>query len=306
MRSVARDPLVHFAVLGAVMFGAFALLQDEADAPPSSTEIRYTVDDVAQLLFGFEAQWNRPPTQEEFNALVEDRVRQDILYREALALGLDKNDTIVMRRMAQKMQFIAEDTAAAHAPTTEELKAWFAENGDLFRMAPRVSFRHLYFSPDRRGKNARADAEAALASLAGQPETLPEGTAPGDRFMFQDYYGERTPQAIAREFGPQFAQAVAQLPPGSWQGPVQSGLGWHLVYVDKLIPGRVPAFEEIAEEVKTAWLGKQKAAAWQKAYDGMRAKYTVLLPVPTEDAITDISRAVPAASAAVSDDGAPL
>jgi hypothetical protein len=306
MRRVARDPLVHFVILGGVMFGAFALLQDKTDAPASPTEIRYTVDDVAQLIFGFEAQWNRQPTQEEFNALVEDRVRQDILYREALALGLDKDDTIVIRRMAQKMQFIAEDTAAAHAPTTEELKAWFAENGDLFRMAPRVSFRHLYFSPDRRGKNARADAEAALASLAGQPETLPEGTAPGDRFMFQDYYGERTPQAIAREFGPQFAQAVAQLPPGSWQGPVQSGLGWHLVYVDKLIPGRVPAFEEIAEEVKTAWLGKQKAAAWQKAYDGMRAKYTVLLPVPTEDAIADMSRALPAASAAVSDDGAPL
>ncbi|MCB1486755.1 MAG: peptidyl-prolyl cis-trans isomerase [Bauldia sp.] len=303
---MARDPLVHFVILGGVMFGAFALLRDKTDAPASQTEIRYTVDDVAQLIVGFEAQWSRPPTQEEFNALVEDRVRQDILYREALALGLDKDDTIVMRRMAQKMQFIAEDTVTAHAPTTDELKAWFAENSDLFRMAPRVSFRHLYFSPDRRGKNARADAEAALAGLAGQPETLPEGTAPGDRFMFQDYYGERTPQAIAREFGPQFAQAVAQLPAGSWQGPVQSGLGWHLVYVDKIIPGRVPAFEEIAEEVKTAWLGKQKAAAWQKAYDEMRAKYTVLLPVPTEDAIADVSRAVPAASAAVSDDGAPL
>jgi len=284
VRSVARDPFVHFLVLGGVLFGAYTVFGDQSPATPPPTEIRYTVDDVAQLLMGFEAQWRRPPTQEEFNALVEDRVRQDILYREALALGLDKNDTIVMRRMAQKMQFMAEDLAAAREPTTDELKTWFAKNTDLFQMAPRLSFRHLYFSPDSRGQNARADAEAALAALKGQPQTLPDGSAPGDRFMFQDYYGERTAQSIAREFGPQFAQEIAKLPAGSWQGPVKSGLGWHLVYVDKVIPGRVPAFEEIANEVKTAWLGRQKAAAWKKAYDEMRAKYTILLPVLEDDA----------------------
>lgn len=283
MRGMAREPLVHFVILGGVMFGVFALLQGKADGPASPTEIRYTVDDVAQLILGFEAQWSRPPTQEEFNALVEDRVRQDVLYREALALGLDKNDTIVMRRMAQKMQFIAEDLAAAREPTRDELKAWFAQNTGLFQMAPRLSFRHIYFSPDSRGRNARADAQRALAEIGGQPEMLPDGQSQGDRFMFQNYYAERTPQAIAREFGPQFAQAITELPTGRWQGPVQSGLGWHLVFVDKVIPGRVPAFDEIADEVKTAWLGKKKAEAWARSYDELRAKYTVLLPVPEGD-----------------------
>jgi hypothetical protein len=98
--------------------------------------------------------------------------------------------------------------------------------------------------------------------------------------MFQDYYGDRTPEAIAKEFGPQFAVALEKLKPGSWQGPVESGYGWHLVFVDIVIPGRVPAFEEIEPDVKTAWLGQQKQQAWQKAYGEMRAKYTVLLPGP--------------------------
>ncbi|MBA5777534.1 peptidyl-prolyl cis-trans isomerase [Stappia sp. F7233] len=275
----ARDPLLHFLVLGGVMSGVFVLLDDRTEAL-MPTEIRYTVDDVARLILGFETQWNRPPTQAEFNALVEDRVREDILYREALALGLDKDDTIVRRRMAQKMQFLAEDIAAAREPTIAELKSWYADNNRLFEMAPRLSFRHIYFSPDRRGKNAQADAAAALEELSGTSADRVEGSGLGDRFMFQDYYGERSLQAIAREFGAGFAQSIDDLQPGVWSGPVQSGLGWHLVRVDKVIAGRVPRFEEVANEVKTAWLGQQKAEAWRKSYDEMRAKYTVLLPVP--------------------------
>ncbi|NRG16086.1 peptidyl-prolyl cis-trans isomerase [Rhizobiales bacterium] len=290
-RSVARDPLSHFLVLGFVLFGAYQILQPDLERVDPPTEIRFTVDDLAQLVIGFEAQWSRPPTQAEFNAVLEDRVRQDILYREALALGLDREDTIVKRRMAQKMQFLAEDLAAAREPTIDELKAWYADNTRLFEMSPRLSFRHIYFSPDSRGRKARDDAMAALATLAGAPQTLPEGTTLGDRFMFQDYYGERSLQEIAREFGPQFVQEVVQLPSGAWIGPVQSGLGWHLIYIDKVIPGRVPAFEEVASDVKTAWLGQQKAEAWQKAYDEMRAKYTVLLPVP-ETAAAGIGAAI--------------
>ena len=102
--------------------------------------------------------------------------------------------------------------------------------------------------------------------------------------MFQDYYRDRAPDYLGKEFGPQFAQAVAKLAPGSWQGPVESGFGWHLVFVDTVIPGRVPAFEEIEPDVKTAWLGEQKVQAWQKAYKEMRAKYTVLLPAPPNGA----------------------
>ena len=205
--------------------------------------------------------------------MVEDKIKEEVLYREGLAMGLEKGDTIVKRRMAQKVQFLAEDVATAHEPATAELKAWFEKNSSKFAMPSRYSFRHIYFSPDKRGTNAHEDAAQALARIAGQPENSTLSPSVADRFMFQDYYGDRTPSAIAKKFGPQFAVAIERLKPGSWQGPIESGFGWHLVFVDAVIPGRVPAFEEVESEVKTAWLGEQKAQAWQKAYQSLRSNY---------------------------------
>jgi hypothetical protein len=218
-------------------------------------------------------------------------------------MGLDKDDEIVKRRMAQKMQFLAEDVAAAREPMTDELRGWFEKNSGKFAQPPRLSFRHLYFSPDRRGDRARDDAAQALAKLAGQPVDAKGANALADPFMFQEYYRDRTPEFLGKELGPQFALAVAKFAPGSWQGPIASGYGWHLVFVDTVVPGRVPAFEEIEADVRTAWLGEQKALAWEKAYKEMRAKYTVLLPAPPDskaDASTSQVKKAPAPSGPVS------
>jgi len=282
MKRWLREPLVHFLLLGALLFAVYHYVQPDRGAAPSSKQIQLTLDDLNQLKLSFQAQWRRPPTPEEFRRLVENKVQEEILYREALAMGLDKDDSIVKRRMAQKMQFLAEDVAAAYQPTTDELKGWYAKNSDKFSLPNRVSFRHLFFSPDRRGQRAEDDAVKALARIAGQTEDSKLAASLADRFMFQDYYGDRTTEQLGKEFGPQFAQAVAILPPGSWQGPVESGFGWHLVFVDTAIPGRVPAFEEVEQDVKTAWLGNQKQEAWQKSYKAMRAKYSVLMPVPPD------------------------
>ena len=280
VRRWLREPLLHFLLLGLVLFGAYSYLHRGRGGVESSKQIVLTIDDLQLMDSYFESQWHRQPTPAEFQAMVEDKVREEVLYREALAQGLDKDDTIVKRRMAQKMQFLAEDVAGAHEPSTDELKAWFDKNTDKFALPSRISFRHLYFSPDKRGKNAQEDAARALAKIAGQPEDSKLAAAVGDSFMFQDYYGDRAPSAIAKEFGPPFAVAIEKLKPGFWQGPIESGYGWHLVFVDTVIPGRIPAFEEIEPDVKTAWLGEQKKAAWQKAYAEMRAKYTLLLPGP--------------------------
>jgi len=277
-----REPLLHFALLGVALFAAYAYLHRGAAGLESSKQIALTLDDLRQLDAYFAAQWQRQPTQEEFARLLEDKVREEVLYREALAMGLDKDDTIVKRRMAQKIQFLAEDVAAAHEPTTDELRAWYEKNSEKFALPSRVSFRHLYFGPDRRGPRARDDAASALAKLAGLPEDSPVAASLGDPFMFQGYYGDRTSEQLAKELGPPFAQAVSRLTPGSWQGPIESGYGWHLVFVDTVVPGRVPAFEEVEPDVKTAWLGDQKERAWSKAYREMRAKYTVLLPAPPD------------------------
>jgi len=279
---IFREPLVHFLLIGAVLFGLYSFTQAGRTRTPPSQEIRLTLDELAQLTLLYQSQWRRLPTPEELQSLVESRIQQEILYREALAMGLDKDDEIVKRRMAQKMQFLAEDVAAAREPTTAELRSWFEKNSAKFAQPPRLSFRHLYFSPDRRGARARVDAQEALAKLAGQPVDAKGASALADPFMFQEYYRDRAPEFLGKEMGPQFALAVARLEPGSWQGPIESGFGWHLVFVDTAIPGRVPAFEEIEPDVRTAWLGEQKALAWEKAYKQMRANYTVLLPAPPE------------------------
>lgn len=291
MKRLLREPLLHFLLIGVALFVVYRFVRPNAKTTPSSKQIQLSLDDLAQLALIFQSQWKREPTAPELEHLMETRVQTEILYREALAMGLDKDDEIVKRRLAQKMQFLAED-AAPREPTAAELRSWYAKNSDQFAMPARVSFRHLYFSPDRRATRARDDAVKALAQLAGQSEDakLPESFA--DPFMFQEYYRDRATDYLSKEFGPQFAQAIAKLPTGSWQGPIESGLGWHLVFVDTAIPGHVPDFEEVEPDVKTAWLGEQKALAWEKAYQDMRAKYTVLLPKPPE-----IASAAPAPSA---------
>ena len=282
LRRWLREPLLHFLLLGVALFAVYGYTQRGRGGVESSKQIALSLDDVRQLAMYFESQWQRPPTPEEFDRLVENKVQEEVLYREALVMGLDKDDTIVKRRMAQKMQFLAEDVAAAREPTTPELKSWYEQHSEKFAQPSRFSFRHLYFSPDRRGARAHDAAVKALARLTGQPQEAKLAASLADPFMFQDYYRDRTPEYLGKEFGPQFAQAVERLSPGSWQGPIESGFGWHLVYVDTVIPGRVPAFEEIEPDVRTAWLGEQKALAWEKAYKDMRAKYTVLLPAPPD------------------------
>jgi peptidyl-prolyl cis-trans isomerase C len=273
-----REPLVHFLLIGSLLFIIYGAWGHSSQ--PGNKRIELTPDDLRQLQIGFAAQWERQPTPEELAGLVENRVREEILYREALAMGLDKDDDIVKRRMAQKMQFLTEDVANAHEPTTTELKAWFERNRDQFLLPGGITFRHLYFSPDRRGQRVHADAVKVLAKIAGQPEDSKTADALADAFMFQDYYGDRSPEQLVKEFGSQFAQTVFSLKPGSWQGPVESGYGWHLVFVDSFAPGRVPAFEEVEPDVKSAWLADQREQAKYKAYETMRAKYTVSLPTP--------------------------
>jgi hypothetical protein len=276
-----REPLVHFLLIGLGLFIIYGVLHPGSGRGGSLNQIVLTEDDLRQLQIAFTAQWRRPPTPEELAGLVNSKVREEILYREALALGLDKEDTIVKRRMAQKMDFLAEDLSDLSEPTSEELRVWFEKNSQRFALPPRVTFRHLYFSPDHRGARANADALRALGKLVGKTEGSPAAAALADPFMFQDYYGDRTPEQLAKEFGPNFAQSIFQLRPGSWQGPIESGYGWHLVWVDSITPSRVPQFEEVEQDVKSEWIEEQRSETKRKMFEAMRTRYEVVLPKPT-------------------------
>jgi hypothetical protein len=273
-----REPLTQFLLLGLALFVVYDLGNRHAGPREPSGRIELTADDLRQIGLAWVAQGRAAPSPEEMRRLIEARVREEILYREALALGLDRDDTIVRRRMAQKMEFLFEDVAALRDPTTNELKTWFEKSAARFTLPARATFRHLYFSPDRRGGRAREDAARALDTIAGTSMGSADATALGDPFMFQDYYGDRAPDDVARTFGPAFTEALFQQTPGAWAGPIESGYGWHLVWVDSLTPARVPAFEEVEPKVKTGWFEEQRAETRAKAFEVMRARYEVVLP----------------------------
>jgi peptidyl-prolyl cis-trans isomerase C len=275
-----REPLAQFVLLGITLFAASRFLSPAPGRTPPSRQIVLTLDDLRQLQIGFAAQWQRAPSEQEMVGLLENRIKEEILYREALAMGLDKDDTIVKRRMAQKMEFLAEDVSASHEPTAEELGAWFAKNSKQFTQPARITFRLVYFSPDHRGPRTKEDAEKALPKLAGKPAGWPGAAALGDPFVMADYVADRTPEQVAKDFGPPFARALFEQKRGAWTGPVESGYGWNLVFVDALTPERIPTFEEVEPDVKAAWLAARKADAWDSAYKTMRAKYELVLPAP--------------------------
>jgi parvulin-like peptidyl-prolyl isomerase len=273
-----REPLLQLLLGGLLLFAVHAWLNRGREAADADRRIEITADDLRQIEVAWLAQGRAAPTPEQLRQLVEARVREEILYREALGLGLDTDDVIVRRRLAQKMEFLFEDVAALSEPTSEELQAWFEENSERFATPARASFRHLYFSPDRRGAGARDDAEKTLARLAGQAADAPSTAALGDPFMFQDYYGDRSQDQIARDFGPRFAAALRALAAGAWTGPIESGYGWHLVRIDALTPARVPTLEEIEADVRRAWVEEQRNVIRERAFAAMRARYEVVLP----------------------------
>jgi peptidyl-prolyl cis-trans isomerase C len=273
-----REPLLHFMLAGLLLFVGYRILHPELSRTAEVNRIDVTADDLRQLELVWTAQWHRRPTADEMRGLVESRVREEILYREALALGLDQGDTIVKRRLAQKMEFLADDVSALRDPTADELRAWYAKKSERFVEAGRRSFRHVYFSTDRRGAHAHEDATLALSKLANKPADSPMVATIGDPFMFQVYYGDRPPEQIACVFGSQFAAAVDKVQPGFWQGPIESGLGWHLVFVTSMTPGRVPAYDEIEANIKAGWIYEQRAEARQRAFEAMKAHYEIHLP----------------------------
>jgi hypothetical protein len=274
-----REPLLHFLLIGAAGFVLYGYVH-RGESANTNYKIYLSLDDLKQLDISFISQWQRQPTPEEFTGLVEQFIRQEILYRQGLAMGLDKDDIIVKRRMAQKMEFLSEDVTSAHEPSTAELQTWYASHSQVFALPDRATFRHLYFSIDHHGADAKKDAEAALRRIAQMPEDIGAEKAHADQFMFQDYYADRAPYQLAKEFGPSFAAELFKLKTGEWQGPIESGYGWHLIWIESIAPGKVPAFEEVEPDVKTAWLADQKAIEWQKAYAAMRAKYEVIAPQP--------------------------
>ncbi|MGH9812889.1 MAG: peptidyl-prolyl cis-trans isomerase [Candidatus Acidiferrales bacterium] len=277
MRKLLREPLVHFLLLGAGLFLLSGLVGDRTGG--DSTEIVITPGHVEHLVAGFTRAWQRPPTQEELEGLVRDYVREEVYYREALAMGLDKDDTIIRRRLRQKMEFLSEDVAAHAEPSDEDLRAYMEQHPEAFRVDQSFSFSHVYLNPERHGKNLERDAEQLLARL-NRAGTKADPTELGDPFLLDHTYSTVSAREAARDFGEKFAARVGELPVGLWEGPVESGYGMHLVLVRERTEGRVPELAEVRDAVRREWTNARRLEANEKFYHALLQRYTVTIEPP--------------------------
>jgi hypothetical protein len=274
LRRILREPLVHFLVLGLgllVLYGIFRPAEETRD-----DRIVVSTAQIERLAALWQRQWRRPPTQQELTGLIESHIREEVLYREAQAIGLDRDDTVIRRRLAQKIEFLAEDLALQGTPPEAELRAFFEENADKFSEPGRLSFTHVYVNRDRRGAAAESDAKQILESLrsGADPNQL------GDRFMLQGHYALRSRDEVARELGTAFATSVFELPVGDWHGPVESGYGIHLVRVEEREEGFLPEFEAVRNQVETEYTSVKRRETNEAFYGKLREGYEIVIEQP--------------------------
>jgi hypothetical protein len=274
---VLREPLVHFLAIGAGLFLLSGLVGDPSGL--QSGRIVVTPAQVQHLAAGFTRVWQRPPTQGELDGLIEDHIREEVYYREALAMGLDREDTIIRRRLRQKMEFVTDDVAAQAEPTDEQLRAYLKEHPDAFRIERRFTFSQVYLNPGRHGEHLARDTAQLLAQL-NQAGGKADVSALGDSFLLEHTFEAAPASEIAKQFGEKFGAKLGELAPGQWQGPVESGYGVHLVFVSKRTEGRVPALEEVRDAVRREWTNARRLEVNEKFYQELLKRYTVVVERP--------------------------
>lgn len=261
MQKILTEPLLYFLLAGTAIFAIAEL----TSGPTDDYRIAVTDAERTRIADQWRAQMGREPTNEELAGLIEQWVREEIYYREALRMGLDRNDVIIRRRLAQKLTFLTEDVVAGTSPSTEEVRSYFEANVERYQIPERLTFRHRYFSAERRPK-AEEDAAAALADEAVR----------GDPFMLQKAYALRSSREIADLFGDEFAEGVAKLTPGSWQGPIRSAYGWHVVLLEQRAPARLPSLEEVHKRVAADLSQDRRRRANDEYYRSLRQRYQII------------------------------
>lgn len=266
-RAALAEPLTHFVLLGLALF-ALAGAWRAAERP----EIRIGAAEVDRLAAYWRLQAQRDPTPRELAALVQERVDEEILYQEALRMGLDRDDVIVRRRLAQKLAFLNQDLLQPPEPTEGQLRAWYDAHRADYATPGQVSFEHLYFSIAPGADRTDARAGAALATLARDPEA---GQTLGDPFMLPLSFADAPVATVRRDFGEAFAGALASAPVGRWVGPVRSAYGVHLVRVASRASGGVAPFETVIGQVRQAWIADRRRVANARWLAGLRRRYPV-------------------------------
>jgi hypothetical protein len=271
MRSLLREPLAHFLAIGALLFGVYGLVSHRARDPET---IVVGQGQIEMMTAVFQRTWQRGPTPEEVKGLIDGYVREEVFYREGVAMGLDQDDQLIRRRVGQRLEFLAEDMNQVPEPSDSALQAYLDAHRERFTIPGRVTFRQVYLG---------TAADAATTRLLARLNKLGDSDAAADlgRATQLDARMVLAPYPdIERAFGGKFAQALVAIPMGAWRGPLASDYGLHLVRVSERVEERTPALGEVREQVKRDWLRDETGAANEKYYQGLRARYTVQIENP--------------------------
>jgi hypothetical protein len=281
--SAVREPLVHFLLLGATVFFVFDRFRTEPRV--GEEQIIVSAGKVEHLAAIFSRTWQRPPTRAELEGLIDDYVREEVAYREGKQLGLDQDDTIIRRRIRQKLDFVAEDLANEFEPSNEELVAYFDQHQEEYRVDPNLSFRHVFFNPELHEGRLEQDAAEVLDALRSDPQIAVEEL--GDRTLLEYRYEDVSQADITNLLGGEFASAAIGLEPRSWHGPIPSAYGFHLVYVEKREPGRLPEFDAVRQNVLLEWQHQHRQKLTEDFYQGLLKKYSIVVDWPQAIAEAD-------------------
>ena len=271
LKKLLREPLVHFLLLGTVLFAAHWGLVKRAISEPGKIAVsQFRIDHLRE---GFARTWLRAPTAEELEGLIRDYIREEVYYREAMAMGLDRDDTVIRRRLQQKLEFLSENVTDLAPPTDEELRAFLQNHPDQFRPQRRFGFRQVYLSSERHRDSLGGDIVELLGQLRSSDS--PDASGLGDPSLLEHRFANVEATEVAKQFGEKFATALNDLPLGEWQGPVQSSYGNHVVFVDERTERGTPALEDVRDAVRRELLNVRRSESNKKFYDGLRKRYTI-------------------------------
>ena len=269
-RNLLREPVLHFLLIGLFLFLLYSRVAPESS---DSRTIEVSTARIESLENQYRAVWGRDPTPQERRGLIDSYIRDEVIYREGVAMGMDGDDPVIKRRVRQKMEVMSEEAGEQLTPTDADLSDYLAKHPDKFRRPPVLSFEQVYFSGDATVADIEAWSKAALpelnrgapASRFGQPTMLPPAI------------DSQPLDLIARDFGEEFATKLAALPLDVWQGPVASGFGAHLVRISKRQPAELPALADIRQQVQREWENDRRERNRAESYRAMAANYRIII-----------------------------
>ncbi len=273
---LAHEPLIHFLLLGGAMFVWFGIVAAPAPSVPEENRIVISAAVLERATQAWTQRWSRPPDPQELQDLLNELVREEVLYREALALGLDRDDVVIRRLLRQKFEFVTQDLGFDAEPDEAVLRAFHTRHADRYVEAARLSFSQILFSEDKRGPSAATDARLALGDL--QTATAPDAAdVLGDGGALAPSYRNLAEFEITAQFGPEFAAAIMSVEPGRWSEPIRSAYGLHLIWVDGREAGSRMPFEDVVARVRDDWVYEQRRLSNESIFQKLLERYDVTI-----------------------------